>query len=183
MSLQFCRLSARRGVQVVRGDAESVFLPFKSGVMDTVFMGGVIEYLFDPDHLLLEIRRVMKPGGSLVLTTQNLACLINRGILLLGFQPFHTHASFRHGGAGKIFSSRFDECGPNIRPFTLRALSELLRLNGFEVVKLTGLPFGVFRRHGGIMTRLFHLMDRIASRKASLASTLIAHARSPSKQR
>ena len=44
-------------------------LPFPDSTFDCVNMGDVIEHLPDPSAALREIRRVLKPGGILVLTT------------------------------------------------------------------------------------------------------------------
>jgi SAM-dependent methyltransferase len=74
------------GIRAVIGNvAES--LPFVSGTLDAVLAGEIIEHVVDTDALLIEIHRVLRPGGVLVLTTPNLASLDNRVRLLLGMYP------------------------------------------------------------------------------------------------
>lgn len=43
-------------------------LPFENETFDSVFSSEVLEHLFQPDTLLKEINRVLKPGGKLLLT-------------------------------------------------------------------------------------------------------------------
>jgi SAM-dependent methyltransferase len=43
-------------------------LPFEDGYFESVFSSEVLEHLFEPEALLKEINRVMKPGGKLLLT-------------------------------------------------------------------------------------------------------------------
>ena len=43
-------------------------LPFSNNTFDKVFLLDVIEHLQQPVHLLREARRVLKPGGSLMIT-------------------------------------------------------------------------------------------------------------------
>jgi ubiquinone/menaquinone biosynthesis C-methylase UbiE len=46
-------------------------LPFEDGSFDFVFVTEVLEHLKQPEALLAEARRVLSPGGRLVLTTPN----------------------------------------------------------------------------------------------------------------
>lgn len=46
------------------------FLPFRSGVFDTVNMRSVIDHLANPRLALLEAYRVLKPGGQLIVGLQ-----------------------------------------------------------------------------------------------------------------
>lgn len=60
-------LQPRRGVHVV-GDAQS--LGFVSDSFDVVLCTEVLEHLPEPQRAVDEMRRVLKPGGILVLTTR-----------------------------------------------------------------------------------------------------------------
>ena len=53
-----------RGRGIVGGDA--LHLPFKDGTFDVVFHQGVLEHFGNPHAFLIENRRVMRPGGFLV---------------------------------------------------------------------------------------------------------------------
>lgn len=44
-------------------------LPFSNDSFDTVLMTEVLEHLFEPEVVLSELRRVLRPGGKLLITT------------------------------------------------------------------------------------------------------------------
>ncbi len=63
-SAAMLRLAQARGIRTVQAVAES--LPFPDGEFGTVFLLTTWEFLSEPGRALLEIRRVLKPGGMLV---------------------------------------------------------------------------------------------------------------------
>jgi SAM-dependent methyltransferase len=89
-----------------------------------------IEHLLDPDELLQEARRVLAPGGHLVLSTPRLDSFLVIGSLLLGMQPPGVEASSR-----RRYGSPFGEQRPSghVHLFTRRALTEALTANGFRL--------------------------------------------------
>ncbi|MCX4810858.1 class I SAM-dependent methyltransferase [Streptomyces sp. NBC_01239] len=147
----------------VRG--ELIALPLRSGSADAVLFSEVIEHLVDPDTALAEIRRVLRPGGHLMLSTPNLAAWYNRALLLAGVQPVFSEVSLRaiHGRPGK-------EVVGHLRLYTPRALREFVAAAGFTVVGLKGAPF-----HG--VPRPLRPLDRLACVRPQLASILLLHAR------
>jgi len=62
-------------VRWVVGDAYP--LPFATGGFDALFAGELVEHLRDPGAGVAEFRRVLKPGGTLILTTPNRLRLAN----------------------------------------------------------------------------------------------------------
>jgi SAM-dependent methyltransferase len=61
------------GLTLRHGDLQAANLPAES--FDTVTMSHVVEHLTHPVELLTEIRRLLKPGGQLVMTTPNTSSL------------------------------------------------------------------------------------------------------------
>ena len=105
-------LIGQRTPQPVPGlvHADAICLPFARASMDVVVSFETIEHVPDGAALVHEIRRVLKPGGRLVLSTPN-----------RGFGPPDRHT-------GNPF---------HIREFTADELHELL-LGSFDDVKLFG---------------------------------------------
>lgn len=60
----------QKGVEAKVASAEEK-LPFKNHEFDAVFWGDNIEHLIDPEFTGREIKRVLKPGGKLILSTPN----------------------------------------------------------------------------------------------------------------
>ncbi|MCF3136927.1 class I SAM-dependent methyltransferase [Streptomyces olivochromogenes] len=149
----------------VRGELSGGGLPLRTGCADAVLFSEVIEHLVDPDAALDELRRVLRPGGHLMLSTPNLAAWYNRALLLAGVQPVFSEVSLRaiHGRPGK-------EVVGHLRLYTARALREFVTAAGFEVVRVHGAPF-----HG--VPQPLRPLDRLACARPSLASILLLHAR------
>lgn len=76
----------------VKADTE-VKLPFKDNTFDLVISGEHIEHVRDIDKNLLEINRVMRTRGTLIITTPNLVSAFNRLLVLVGKWPFYFEAS------------------------------------------------------------------------------------------
>ena len=142
--------AAARGIEVIIGDLNHEF-ELEDGVADRVMANQVIEHLYDTDNLLSEIWRVLKPGGVLVISTENLASWHNVFALFLGWQPFSlTNISEHRAGIGNPLALHRGEGGiprpsQHLRVYTPRGLSELLMNTGFEIEQLCGIgyfPFG-----------------------------------------
>lgn len=86
------------GYEVTSGDVEVVFdramkldandpFPFESDTFDLVWCSEVIEHLRDPASSVSEMRRVLKPGGTLIITTPNSGAWFFRAAALVGLPP------------------------------------------------------------------------------------------------
>jgi SAM-dependent methyltransferase len=117
-------------------------LPFGDDSFELVVFGEVIEHLPDPDYLLEEIWRVLKPGGKVIVTTPNLASWANRILLPFGIQPLFTETSSRKkmGRRFKVLGQGGEVQG-HLRIFTKAALEELVVACGFGIDGTWGVPF------------------------------------------
>jgi len=75
-----------RGVKVRDHDITTKW-PYKDDAFDYVFAGEVIEHLLDTDFFLRECNRVLKNGGTIILTTPNFSYIRHRIEMLFGKYP------------------------------------------------------------------------------------------------
>jgi SAM-dependent methyltransferase len=164
------------GLDVVQANFEAE-LPFDDGEFAVVNLAQVIEHLYDPDRLLDEIHRVLRPGGRLVLSTPNLVAWFNRVLVPLGIQPIFYESSTRSSSVGTGMLRRFkatDRPVGHVRLFTLTALRDILELHGFTVTSVRGALFDERLPQAGIR------LDRVFAHRPRLASILVLSAlRSP----
>lgn len=145
-------------------------IPYPDDTFGVVTAGEVLEHIYDPDRLLREIRRVLRPGGHLALTTPNLQAWYNRALFVAGIQPIFYESSTKSSeiGAGPLvrFKLSPDPVG-HVRVFNRRALVDLLQSEGFRVLTVRG---STFDRLPGLISRA----DCSFARFPSLASNLVA---------
>ena len=96
-------------------------IPVSDDTFAAVWCTEVIEHILDVHVFLSEVRRVLKPGGILILTTPYHGFIKNLSIILLKFD--------RH----------FDPEGSHIRYFDKKGLSRCLNKAGFSPFKWGGL--------------------------------------------
>ncbi len=95
--------------------------PYADGTFDVVLLCEIIEHLLmDPARVLREIRRVMKPGAHLILTTPNVSRLENAAKMLAGANIYDPY-------------SRYGPYGRHNREYNKHELWLLLKYLGFEI--------------------------------------------------
>jgi SAM-dependent methyltransferase len=100
---------------------EDASFPFASASFDVVLFCEVIEHLqSDPVNVLREIKRVLKPGGHLILTTPNVNRLENVARMLAGTNIYDPY-------------SGYGPYGRHNREYNRHELAALLAYCGFEV--------------------------------------------------
>ena len=153
------------GLSLLRAEIDGAGLPLAAGAADVVIMSELIEHLVDPDWALDEARRVLKPGGALLLSTPNLAAWYNRGLLAVGVQPIFSEVSLRG-----VFGRPGSQVVGHLRMFTRRALLGLLSARGFAVIEVAGA-----RYHD--VPRPLRSLDRAFCHWPGGASIMLVHAR------
>jgi ubiquinone/menaquinone biosynthesis C-methylase UbiE len=113
-----------RGIDARVHDLATGPLPFEDQFFEAIFAGEIIEHLVDTSGFLDELRRVLRPGGVVVLTTPNLASLENRLRLLCGRYPIWVEFALSDQG--------------HVRTYTLPTLRGHLRSRGFTVEAIVG---------------------------------------------
>jgi SAM-dependent methyltransferase len=76
-------------VKCYNHDLETGMFPVKDGTYDFVLCCEVLEHMeIDPMHMLSEINRVLRPGGTLLLTTPNITSSRALAKILSGVEPY-----------------------------------------------------------------------------------------------
>ena len=167
------------GIEYVSGSPEDLSSQVPAASVDLILAVEVIEHVYDPDATVELFRRLLRPSGSLLLTTPNLSSAVSRLSLLLGWQPLDSDVSTvtRFGFPG---ATRWDVVG-HIRVFTFRALLEFLSYHGWVIDRAYTVPQGPTSPTGERLTGAlgtYARLDRIASRFGrSLASHSLVVAR------
>jgi SAM-dependent methyltransferase len=159
------RHARRLGLTLVQGGVEPPGLPLAARTADVVIMSELIEHLIDTDSALDEASRVLKPGGSLLLSTPNLAAWYNRGLVALGVQPVFSEVSLRG-----VYGRPGSQVAGHLHLFTRRALVQLLAARGFDCVRVRGACY-----HDVPVP--MRPLDRAFCWWPSAASILLVHAR------
>ena len=162
-----------KGIKAYQLDIDEQAFPFTNDSFDVVYCGEIIEHLFNPDHLLDEAYRILKPGGKCMITTPNLAGWSNRLSLLLGYQPFATSVSPEHEGAGKLMLKGNEGQWGHIRVFTLMALKELLKIRAFKILSVAGCPVRVNASSSNLLGGGIKAMDKVMAVFPSWSSRII----------
>jgi SAM-dependent methyltransferase len=136
-------------------------LPFADGALAVVMVGELIEHLFDPAGFLREVRRVLAPGGVVVLTTPNLAGLQDRLHFLIGRSPRQVNPLHEY-------------LHLHIRPFTAEMLKLVIVDSGLVPTSLRSNFVGWQHRSGR-----WRMSRRLARVFPGWGGSLIAAARKP----
>jgi methionine biosynthesis protein MetW len=167
-------VAQRRGIKAIQVDIDESPFPFDNAYFDVVYCGEIIEHLFNPDHLLEEVHRVLKPKGTALISTPNLGGWPNRIALLFGYQPYPTAVSPKYEGAGKLLIKRAEGQWGHIRVFTAGAFKELLRLHHFEIKRLVGCPVLINSPLPPVLSTIITSIDKIMSKFPPFSTRLIA---------
>lgn len=145
-------IKAKKIIQPVLSDLNKP-LPFKSDSIGIIHANQVIEHLVDVDQFVEEIWRVLRPGGYVIISTENLSSWHNIFALLLGKQAFSQHISARVniGNSTSLhYREKIDSEWAHIKVFAYYGLYELFEYYKFKDIQISGAgyyPFwGMFSR-------------------------------------
>lgn len=114
--------------------------PFKKNTFDLIYCSSVIEHVPNPDHLLKECRRILKPDAKLYLSFPPFFSLA-----LVGghqFKPFHFFgekiairlANFVGRANYENYASAFGKFG--LYPLTVDQVKNLITAHNFEIIDI-----------------------------------------------
>jgi SAM-dependent methyltransferase len=142
------------GIPCVQSDINAP-LPLASGFFDAVTSTEALEHLENPHHLSREFARILRPGGTLVLTTPNILQVYSRiHFCLLGTCDFFdnlpgSRETAFHGSKG------------HINPIGFPELRYAMELAGFEIREVaTNRHIGQAIRNGTVRMALARFLIR-----------------------
>lgn len=151
-----------RGIKVASFDLNGRW-PYEDNKFDVVFSNQVIEHIHNCRLFATEAYRVLKPGGTVIIATENLCSLLNWLALTLGYTPFslmQTCGRYLGNPLGLHYNETLSEPLPldhpafsgvsgHVRVLTVRQARELFELVGFETeahsISILPLPDGLSR--------------------------------------
>jgi ubiquinone/menaquinone biosynthesis C-methylase UbiE len=130
---------------------------FKDNSIDIITANQVIEHLYDTDNFIKEIKRILKPNGYAVVSTNNLSSWHNLVALLLGRQPFPSDVS-NDSSVGKLIKLFPGDGGSfaHLRIFSFKALKEIFEKYGFKIEKHIGVGYYPLPKY---LDKLFGFID------------------------
>lgn len=139
---KMAKTASQKGIKTFAFYADRDKWAIEDGSIDCVISNQVIEHLSDVDHFISEAYRVLKPGGYLVTSTNNLSSWHNIFSLIFGWTPFDfTNSSKKGIGIGNPMALHQGEVSLNGDSWThktifnKRWLNEWFALYGFKSVK------------------------------------------------
>jgi SAM-dependent methyltransferase len=164
-----------RGIKVTSCDLNGRW-PYPDDKFDVVFSNQVIEHVHNARLFAVEAFRVLKPGGTAIITSENLCSLLNWFALTLGYTPFSLMqicGRYLGNPLGLHYNETLEEHLPidhpafsgvsgHVRVLTVRQARELFDLVGFETearsMSILPLPDGLSRLLEGVIKNRGHYL-------------------------
>jgi len=158
-------------IEFLRFDLNNKGIPLADNSFDLITAIEVIEHLIYPDNMLRETWRLLKPGGYFVISTPNLASIINRILILMGYMPYFSEPSLEYNAGLLTRKKMVDKPAGHLRLYTLKAIKELLYFHGFKIQMCYGSP-------AGFDNRFLRIVEELSKAFPSF-STIIVIAKKP----
>jgi SAM-dependent methyltransferase len=174
----------QRGLRVQAVDLNGVW-PYADNSFEVVHCSQVIEHLHNTRLFAQEILRVLQPGGTALITSENLTSFLNLGAMTMGYTPFtlmrccgwylgnplglHYQEHVAEGVA--IHDPAFAGVTGHVRALGVLQAQELFEKVGFAPVHVSSLglmplPDWLGRGLEGLLPRRGHLLLIEARKKA-----------------
>jgi len=142
-------IASKNGVVVKKCDLNSVF-PFEDNFFDVIHANQVIEHIAFLDNFISEIFRILKPGGYIVISTENASSWHNIFASIMGWQIFSlTNISSKKLGIGNPLATLSGEVidlssWTHKTIFNYRGLKDFFSVYNFKDIKIIGAGYYPF---------------------------------------
>jgi ubiquinone/menaquinone biosynthesis C-methylase UbiE len=124
-------------------NVESAPIPYPDNTFDVVLLTEVLEHFnYNPLVPLYEIRRVLKPGGKLFLTTPNMASIFALYTILMGDNVSGNLNQVLGRGWQKQYGQHQVFRDMHFRYYTIKDVRQLMQIAGFSIIKYRSLVRG-----------------------------------------
>ena len=121
------RIKNRKKAEIILADGQDIPLPDAS--CDTVVSIRVFHYISNPQEILQEAKRILKPEGYLIIEIPNKLHIKNR--IRSIFSKSNSNISMNHGDKNKTEKKNFVFVNHNPKD-----IAALLKVDGFEIIKV-----------------------------------------------
>lgn len=133
---------------------------YKQGFFDIILFCEVIEHLTnDPYKAILNLKKILKPGGLLIITTPNVSRLENIIKLIFGINIFDRY-------------SAYGPYGRHNREYTKKELENLLEHAGFD--KISIFTADIFGKKLSIIKKIYITLKKIFNFRSDWKNHLFA---------
>ncbi len=133
----------RLGIITLKADLNKK-LPFKDKSFDAIHANQVIEHVTNVDSFIAEIKRLLRPGGYAIISTENGSSWCNIFASVMGWQIFSlTNVTSKALGIGNPLAYYRNEplelsSWLHKTIFNIRGLKELFEVYGFQIEEVKG---------------------------------------------
>jgi ubiquinone/menaquinone biosynthesis C-methylase UbiE len=137
-------ITAKKNGLIVKKSDLNKKIPFNNNFFDVIHANQVIEHISDLDKFLSEIYRVLKPGGYVIISTENASSWHNIFASIMGWQIFSlTNISNKALGIGNPLATLKGKkinltSWTHKTVFNYRGLKELFELYKFNNIQIKG---------------------------------------------
>lgn len=136
-------IARKRGIKTICLNIDEEPLPFEKESFNEVFMGDILEHIFNVESVIKEVHRILKPNGLVKFTVPNMAFLPLRLRYLLTGQIPATNPD--RGDYYHELPWKWE----HIRFYNLKSINQLMIMNNFKKISLKGIsgtPFTILSK-------------------------------------
>lgn len=137
------KIANLKGIKITKGSLNKKF-PYNDNYFDVIHGNQIIEHIENLDNFVSEIYRILKPGGYVIISTENASSWHNIFASIMGYQIFSlTNISSKALGIGNPFAVHKGSVAEfaswtHKTVFNIKGLIDFFKLHGFNKIDVNG---------------------------------------------